>query len=297
MLSLTIDEALRRASFNLKKAEVEDAAVEAEILLSYVLKTDRLQLYLRRQDLLPRVSHDSFLDLVERRSKGEPFAYITGHKYFYGRSFRVDRRILIPRPETELIVERSLLFAGEFNKSGAGKLSILDLGTGSGVLAVTLALEIIDAEVWAVDLSPEALEIARLNANENKVNKRIAWLEGDYFNAVEDAAPGMAFNLIVSNPPYLSESDMEKLPPGIKEYEPVEALYGGLDGLDGYRQIIEKVPHFMETPFKLIVEIGSSQEEEVIKIFKAAGLFSEISCYPDLAGLPRIVEATSLSLV
>ena len=291
MLSLTVDEALQRASFNLKKAGVEDAPVEAEILLSYVLKKNRLQLYLCKQDLLPRVSHDIFLDLVERRSKGEPSAYITGHKYFYGRPFRVDRRVLIPRPETELIVERSLCFAEECKNNGIANLSILDLGTGSGVLAVTLALEIIDAEVWAVDLSAEALEVARLNANDNKVNKRIAWLEGDYFHAVKGTSAGKDFNLIVSNPPYLSAKDMENLPPGIKEYEPASALYGGPDGLEGYRQIIKKAPSFIKTPCKLIVEIGSSQEEEVTRILEAAGLFSEIKCHPDLAGLPRVVEA------
>lgn len=292
MLSLTVNEALQRASFNLKKADVQDAAVEAEILLSYVLKKDRLQLYLRKQEHLPRAGYDIFMGLVERRLKGEPVAYITGHKYFYGRPFWVDRRVLIPRPETELIIERSLHFAGQCSKSGINNLSILDLGTGSGVLAVTLALEITGSEIWAVDLSPEALEVARLNADDNKVNKRIAWLEGDYFNAIEGVVvAGKGFNLIVSNPPYLNSKDMENLLPGIKEYEPASALYGGPDGLEGYRQIIKKVPSFIKTPFKLIVEIGSSQEEEVTRIFEAASLFSEIKCHPDLAGLPRVVEA------
>ncbi len=291
MLSLTVDEALQRASFNLKKAGVEDAPVEAEILLAYVLKKNRLQLHLSKQELLPCSAHDIFLDLVERRCKGEPTAYITGHKYFYGRAFRVDRRVLIPRPETELIVERSLCFAEECKNSGVANLSILDLGTGSGVLAVTLALEITDAEIWAVDFSPEALEVARLNADDNKATKRIAWLEGDYLHAIEGVVSGKGFNLIVSNPPYLNSKDMENLPQGIKEYEPASALYGGPDGLEGYRQIIKKVPSFIKTPFKLIVEIGSSQEEEVTRILEAASLFSEIKCYPDLAGLPRVVEA------
>ncbi len=291
MLSLTIDEALHRASFSLKKASIDDPLIEAEILLAFILKTDRLQLYLKKQDLLPRALYNSFLGLVKRRVKGEPVAYITGQKYFYGRLFRVDRRVLIPRPETELVIEKSLHFAEILIKSGVSKPYILDLGTGSGVLAVTLGLELPDAELYAVDLSPEALDLARLNAKEYRINEKITWLEGDYFDVLTDRAPGATFNLIVANPPYLSADEIKNLPPGIQEYEPVEALYGGLDGLDGYRQIIGRLPPYVKTPFMLIFEIGSSQEMEVKKLLEDSGLFSEICCYPDLAGLPRVVEA------
>lgn len=291
MLSMTIDEALQRASFSLKKAKIDDSVVEAEILLAFILKTDRLQLYLNKNNLLSRSLYASFLGLVDRRVKGEPVAYITGLKYFYGRPFRVDRRVLIPRPETEMVIERALDHAEIFREKGVSVPYVLDLGTGSGVLAVSLGLELPDAKLYAVDLLPGALNLARLNAKEHGVEEKIAWLEGDYFNALKDRGLDVTFNLVVSNPPYLSADELEDLPRGIKDYEPVEALYGGLDGLDGYRQIIDNLYPYIEVPFTLILEIGSSQELEVKNILEASGLFPVIRCYSDLAGLPRVVEA------
>lgn len=290
MTNKTIGEALQRASFCLEQAGLEEPRTEAEILLAHLTETDRLQLLLNRTDEIPPVTDTAFNEAVSRRASGEPSAYITGVKHFYGNRFTVNRKVLIPRPETELIIESALqwveLTRDKFNR----QINCLDLGTGSGILAVTLALNLPGAAVWAVDLSEAALETAKKNAETLKVKDRICFLKGSYFEAFAHIEPEVLFNLLVSNPPYIKKDDLATLPEEVKDYEPFEALNGGEDGLDGYRAILRDLPHFIDTPALLIFEIGDGRQTEVEDLCAQTGLFRSVTWRYDLAGHPRVFE-------
>jgi len=288
--NVTVEEALRRASFCLGRAEIEQPRAEAELMLAYYLKVDRLGLIMNNDHLLPQDILARFQDAVKRRGRAEPFAYITGEKYFYGRCFSVNKNVLIPRPETELIVEGAVEWVVRRFGLAGQKICCVDLGTGSGALAVTLALEIPGAEVWAVELYDAALQTAKKNAAKFGVEEKIHWIRGSYFQALDMVGAPPGFNLIVSNPPYVSRADMEKLPSGVKYYEPSEALHGGDDGLDGVRMILEGLPRFMKKPAIVLVEVGAGQKEKVEDLFRKTRLYDSISWRCDLAGWPRVIE-------
>jgi len=288
--NITVEEALRRASFCLERAEIEQPRTEAELMLAYYLKVDRLRLIMNKDHLLPQNISARFQDAVKRRARAEPFAYISGEKYFFGRRFSVNKNVLIPRPETEIVVEGAVEWAVRQFGPGGQKICCVDLGTGSGVLAVTLALEMPGADVWAVELYGEALQTAKDNAAKYGVKERIHWAQGSFFKALDKSGVHPGFNLIVSNPPYVSRAAMEKLPAGVKYYEPAEALNGGDDGLDGVRMILEDLPHFMKKPAIVLVEVGADQKEKVEDLFRKARFFDSISWRCDLAGRPRVVE-------
>ncbi len=291
MRSHTIEEALQRASFCLEKAGLEQPRMEAELLLSHVLQSDRLQLFLNREEELPAKPAEQFEKLVRRRCAGEPAAYITGEKYFFGSRFKVNKSVLIPRPETELIVERALHWSDRQKAAGNLKtVSCVDLGTGSGAIAITLALKVPGIRVRAVDISGDALEQAAENAAALGVKDKISWHRGSYFKAFREICPRPRFNLVVSNPPYLSKWDMESLPRDIREFEPPGALYGGEDGLDSYREIFEDLPGYVLKPGLVLLEVGAGQKEQVEDLALESGLFATVSWYSDLAGHPRVME-------
>lgn len=287
----TIEEALQGASFCLQKAGIEQPRQEVEYLLARIMKVDRLQLFLRRDEIISPEINAVFRDAVERRCRGEPAAYIAGEKYFYGHRFIVNRDVLIPRPETELIVDRALEWSERLSAAQKRSISCVDLGTGSGALAVTLALQLPDVDIWAVDLSEAALKIAALNADEHGAKNRIRFLRGSFFNAFDRVEPKPKFNLVVSNPPYLDQQELENLPEGVKGYEPVQALDGGVDGLEGYRLILARLGEFIEIPAVLLLEVGAGQKEEVKALCKETGLFSSVNWRSDLNGWPRVIEA------
>ncbi len=287
---VTVEEALRRASFCLEQAEIVQPRTEAELMLAYYLKVDRLRLIMNNDHLLPQNILARFQEAVKRRARAEPFAYITGEKYFFGRCFSVNKNVLIPRPETELIVEGAIEWVVRRFGLVGQKVCCVDLGTGSGILAVTLALEIPGADVWAVELYDAPLQTAKKNAAKFGVEERIHWVRGSYFQALERIGVQPGFNLIVSNPPYVSGADMEKLPEGVKYYEPSQALYGGDDGLDGVRTILEELPRFMKKPAIVLVEVGAGQREKIEDLFRKTRLFDSISWRCDLAGWPRVIE-------
>lgn len=285
-----IEEALNRASFCLQNAGVEQPRAEAEILLSHLMQIDRLQLFLNRTGEISLELDTVFQEYVYRRSCGEPLAYITGEKYFYGFRFFVNSNVLIPRPETELIIECAMRWAERQHRQNNHSITCIDLGTGSGILAVTLALMLPGAAIWAVDYSEAALQVAKLNAKDHNVDARINWYRGSYFDALRKIRPKPHFNLIISNPPYLSREDMAKLPKEVKEFEPVEALDGGEEGLDGYRLILDSLPDYIQTPGLMLFEIGAGQQKQVESLCAGTGLFSSITWCQDLAGHPRVLE-------
>lgn len=290
MRPINVEEALQRASFCLKQAGLEDSRVEAEILLSNLLKTDRLQLFLGRTREIPPLVDAAFRKAVSRRTCGEPLAYINGEKYFYGHRFIVNKNVLIPRPETELIIESALEWVRLKRHLIGEPIRCVDLGTGSGILAVTLAIELAESYVWAVDLSAAALKTARQNAAALEVQDRISFAQGSYFEAFENRELKPCFNLIVSNPPYIRKSDLAFLPKEVASYEPVEALCGGEDGLEGYRNILRGLSPFIRTPALLLFEIGAGQQKQVEELCLQTGLFNSVAWRRDLAGHPRVLE-------
>lgn len=278
-----IREALQWASFRLEKAGVPYPAAEAEILLSCALESERLSLYAGRPVLAGGKS-DCFVEMVSRRCRREPLAYIINRKEFLGRNFYVSPAVLVPRPETELLVEA---VATWIRGQGADRLPlcILDLGTGSGVIAVSLALLFPQARVYATDVSPAALEVARKNAHRHGVEKRISFARGDFFDALPRQNL-LLFRVVVSNPPYILQDDLSRLPPEVK-YEPQQALDGGEDGLFAYRRILSGLPAHLDHPGLLALELGQGQDRDVKALCLDTDIFSAIKVCRDYSGIKR----------
>lgn len=278
----TIAEVLREAAAELDHAGVPEARREAGSLLSFILGKDRTFLISHAEDETDENSLGRFREFVERRAAGEPLQYITGVQDFYGREFRVSPEVLIPRPETELLVEAALQIVGE---AGAAPF-ICDVGTGSGCIALTLLCEIVNARVVAIDKSAAALEIAKLNAQSLSVAGRALFLESDCFDSLDSSAN--EFDLIVSNPPYVAEKALQGLQREVRDHEPLVALSPGGDGLSVIRRLIDEGPAFIKPTGHMLMEIGFDQGDAVERLINdSAWSLREIR--PDLQGIPRIV--------
>lgn len=271
---MKIREALTEAEKRLQNAGVTDARLDAEYLLAEAMKTPRLSLLIEKERALPMETQAVFEKLLSRREKREPLQYILGTQPFMGFELQVDARALIPRNDTEALCERAL----EMLPPG-GK--VLDLCTGTGALAIAIKKLRPDAAVTASDVSPDALSLARENAEHLKADVR--FLQGDLFAP----AAGEAFDLIVSNPPYIPDALRGTLQAEV-EKEPALALFGGLDGLDFYRRIAREAPHHLRENGWLLLEIGDGQQENVMQLLQEA--FASVACFQDLNGLPRVVQ-------
>lgn len=281
-MTSTIREVLKEATQELDSGGVPDARREAGSLLSFILGKDRTFLISHAEDQVDDRSWNRFREFVERRATGEPLQYITGVQDFYGREFRVTPDVLIPRPETELLVEAALQIVGN---TGAAP-SICDVGTGSGCIAVTLLCEIVSARAVALDKSPAALEIAKLNAQNLSVADRMHFVVSDCFNSLNSS--DYEFNLIVSNPPYVAEVALAGLQREVRDHEPLVALSPGPDGLSIIRRLIDEAPPFIKPGGHMLMEIGFDQGEAVTTLVDgSAWALREIR--PDLQGIPRIV--------
>jgi release factor glutamine methyltransferase len=276
----SIAEALKQASRSLDAAGVPEARREAGSLLSFVLSKDRTFLISHAEDLVDDDSVQRLREFVERRAAGEPLQYITGVQDFYGREFRVTPDVLIPRPETELLVEAAL----EVTKTNGA--FICDVGTGSGCIAVTLLCELAGVRVVAVDKSAAALEIAKINAEKQSVADRAVFVVSDCFDALD--AVEYQFDLIVSNPPYVSESALEGLQREVRDHEPRVALSPGADGLSVIRRLLTDAPGYLTPNGHLLMEIGFDQGEAVRDLIDES-VWSLLDIRPDLQSIPRIV--------
>ena len=276
----SITEALRQATLVLNNAGVPEARREAGSLLSFVLGKDRTFLISHAEDQVDDDSFDLFRKNVERRAGGEPLQYITGVQDFFGREFRVTPDVLIPRPETELLVEAAIEVAG------GSSVFVCDVGTGSGCIAITLLCEMRDARAVAVDKSPAALEIAKLNAHNLSVSDRANFFVSDCFDSLD--ANEFQFDLVVSNPPYVSAGVIAGLQREVRDHEPLMALSPGPDGLSLIRRLLKETPAFLKDHGHLIMEIGFDQGE-AIKDLVDARVWHLIEIRPDLQGIPRIV--------
>lgn len=285
---LTAGEALVWAFGELSKALIPFARDESEFMLMHILDCRRHELFLNARRLLTPQEALLLREAAARRLKREPLQYIFGEAGFRGRAFKVTRDVLIPRPETELLVEEALKEAPSF---GAGKLTIIDLCTGSGCIAVSAALEL-QCEVLAADISEKALDIARENAQRLGAGQRVSFLRGDLFGAIPEKIKGRA-HMVLTNPPYITEKDMAGLAPDVRDFEPMQALYGGSDGLDIIRRIITEAPAYLVQGGLLLMEIGYDQSEAVTKLAENSAGYGHIEILKDYAGIGRLLKASS----
>ncbi|MGE0460222.1 MAG: peptide chain release factor N(5)-glutamine methyltransferase [Vicinamibacterales bacterium] len=284
---MTLHEYLREARERLIAAGIPrgEAVLDAELLARHVLGWDRVALVARLRDQAPGSFAADYATCVDRRAAREPLAYITGVQEFWGRQFRVGPGVLIPRPETELIIEEALSWAGA-RAAGAAPLRVLDIGTGSGCLAVTLALEIPGAQVAATDVSSAALAIARANAD-----RLGAAIDVRLGNDLADLAG--SFDLIVSNPPYVAAPAHAGLAPEVRDHEPVEALVAGAEGLDVIQEIVRKAGPALAPAGLLLMEIGYDQAAAVTRIVGETEGLRLLRVREDLQGIPRVAVIAS----
>jgi release factor glutamine methyltransferase len=269
-------EALERARKILAENNIEDVPLECELLLRHTLKTDRVQLYLKPGDELTPQRESEFWQLVKRRVSGEPTAYITGYREFFGLDFHVDRRVLIPRPETELLVEKAISLARD-----SPDATIAEIGTGCGAVAICLALNLPQARIYATDISAVALEVASLNSDRHGVANRITLLHGDMLAPLPEPV-----DLIVANLPYVRSAELSDI------REPMLALDGGHDGLDNIVKLGYQLAYKLRAGGQLLLEIGQGQASAVTSWLYRLFPGAKIETIPDLAGIDRVVSLT-----
>jgi len=275
---------LKWASGYLEKRGIESPRSAAEILLAHALGTDRVHLYMHHDQPLEKPELALFKALIQRRLQREPVAYIVGRKGFWSLDLNVTPSVLIPRPETERLVETALAWLAD---RGPGRAAdIMDLGTGSGAIVLALAAEAAAHRYFASDISPEAIAVARRNAAAAGVSGGVHFFVGDWLDAVRR---GPIFDLILSNPPYVATREWAGLQPEIVRFEPRRALDGDADGLKSYRAIIGAACHHLKSGGVLMLEIGCKQREAVGCIAEHSGAYEAYACLKDYGGLDRVV--------
>jgi release factor glutamine methyltransferase len=279
----TIVQAIAEGAGRLLESRVDQERRTAGILLCHVLGIDRTYLLTRSEEQIDEARYREYLALVERRATGEPLQYITGHQEFYGMDFTVTPDVLIPRPETEFLVERVIRLVRE---SGNETPLIVDLGTGSGCIAVTLALHLPGARVIATDSSNAALDVARANAVRRGAHDRIEFVHGNLLTPLDERHIESAVDVLASNPPYVSEDRPDLIQREVSEWEPRTALFGGADGLDFYRRLLLDAPWYLKPGGYLVFEIGYGQLDAILGLIDRSAL-ELVDVTDDLQGLPR----------
>lgn len=283
---MTLKQALREARATLERHSIIDSRLVSELLLRHALGISQVQLYQDlHRELSPREESD-FGRLIERCLSGEPVAYVTGHREFYGLDFYVDASVLVPRPETELLVERALALAREWPMA-----TIADIGTGSGAIAVSLALNLPQTRIYATDVSEPALRVARLNCRRHGVDDRVCLLWGDLLSPLPQPV-----DLIVANLPYVREEEVSRR--GLTGFEPSLALNGGGDGLERIRELCHGLGGGLRPGGALLLEVGMGQSRAVAGLLRSLFPGAGIEITPDLSGIERVIcLAPSLTTV
>lgn len=258
------------------------ARLEAELLLAQALNTSRTSLLARLSDPLDQETAARFAGMVARRAKHEPLAYILGHQEFYGLDFVVDRRVLIPRPETELLVERALDI---LEHATWLEPTVADIGTGSGAIVISIASRVARGRFIAVDISHEALDVARLNAERLSVANRVDFREGNLAEPLREPV-----DLLVANLPYIPLAREKELPPEVRQFEPRMATMGGLDGLSLVRRLLSSLGGKLTRGAYILLEISEEQGKEALELARAHFPFAELELHQDLEGLDRLLE-------
>ena len=284
----TFRSVMKSAIEMLSSSHIKQARLEAELLLAHVLEVRKEDLIIRPDQELTENQEEKFQELVERRCRKEPLAYIVGHREFWSLGFKVSPKVLIPRPETEGVVEHLRNLVGAEVDEGA--IRVLDVGTGSGILSVVTALEFPKARITAVDNSVDALELARENALYHKVTEQIEFVEMDFMR--DWILPqNNLYDYILSNPPYIPSKELEHLMPDVRDFEPLVALDGGRDGLACYRRIIVNGFAYLKPGGHLIFEVGDDQAGPLRQCFQDHGGLEKIEINQDLSGRDRVVSA------
>jgi len=264
--------------------DVPSPRLNAELLLLFVLSRERAYLYAHPERELTADEQSNFDEVVRERARGCPTQYITGHQEFWGLDLLVSPAVLIPRPETEHVVETVLELVKEYPFGGPGRLKLLDVGTGSGCIALALASELPHAEIHACDISEEALEIARVNAAQLALGGKVLFRKSDLLS-VYACEP---FDFVISNPPYVGECDADKVQKQVREFEPKVAVFSGREGMEIYRRLIPQAHDVLRPGGWLVAEIGYSEEDNVRNLLSG---WSDIQVTADLQGIPRVVAA------
>lgn len=279
---MTVLEGIQKSAEFLAKKDIDSPRLQAELLLAHILKLPRMKLYLNFERALTDAETDSFRELVKRRAQHEPLQHVLGSTSFCGFEIAVNRSVLVPRPETEILAELGWSFLSTLNSQPS---TALDFGTGSGCIAIALAAKSPNAKIIALDVSTDALETARQNATRNNVADKIEFLQGDGFTALQNFGSGLrvgalkggdisphsqiCFDLIISNPPYIPTAEIETLQPEVRDFDPPGALDGGPDGLEFYRRFATEPRPFLKTGGKIMLEFGDGQADAIRKIFEA----------------------------
>ena len=283
----TIQKLLAWITDYLTQKKVDSPRLSAELLLSHVLTMKRIELYMHFDKVIEQDQLDILRGFVKRAGDHEPIGYLVGKTEFYSLELAVCPDCLIPRPETELLVERAI----EFLRTRTGNQHVLDLCTGCGCIAIAIAKNFPSDKIIATDISDGALSIAAQNVKKYKLEEKITLLAGDLFEPIIRQLDSPDFDLIVCNPPYVSEPELEKLDRNVKDFEPRLALHGGIDGLDIYRRIIADVDRFLKPDAALMMEIGYAQGPAIRELLEHAGLFASVSIEKDLSTNDRIAIA------
>jgi release factor glutamine methyltransferase len=302
--SIDIRSALKQGMAQLRAAETASHTLAAEVLLMHAINQDRAWLYSHPEGILDPAAAEKYCAFIARRAAGEPTQYITGKQEFWGLEFEVTPAVLIPRPETEHVMEVALARLGERGfkihlDTGAPRkiLDVADIGTGSGCLAVALAYELPHAQIMATDISPAALEVARRNAARHTVPphnlvERIQFVETDLLPSLPAGNQSPRFDLIVSNPPYIADSESASLQREVREHEPHRALFAGPTGVEVYARIIDEAERQLRDRGIIVVELGHNSAEPVRALFDAtSSSWTNLSITMDLAGIPRVLAA------
>jgi release factor glutamine methyltransferase len=283
---VTISEIIAEAAARLGAHGVENARLDAEVLLCHVLGKDRAWLIAHYPDRFDAAHERAFTQVIQRRAGREPLQYITGEQEFWGIPFRVTRDVLIPRPETELVVETVLK---HITRTAAPV--IIDLCTGSGCIAVSIARELALARIFATDRSAAALTVARENALRNGVPGRIRFLEGDLFAPLSELDLRGSIDIITANPPYVSDRERPTLQPEVRDFEPEMALFAGPAGTEVSERIIKEAAQYLRPGGLLIMEMGMGQATVLGNVAERSGAFDTIEILKDLAGIERVIAA------
>lgn len=268
---------------------IQNPRLNAELLLARSLNLGREGLYIHLQDPIGEKEKTVLEELIQRRVSGEPLQYILEHQEFWSMDLKVNPRVLIPRADTELLVEQALFVLSGICSERPP--SVLEVGTGSGAVAIALAREVATIFLVATDISGQALLLARQNAQEAGVSEKIGFIEGDLMGAFRLSEGKEPFDLILSNPPYIVRSEIGRLAREVKDFEPMLALDGGEDGFDFHRAIISQSPEYLRRGGWLLLEVGQGQAQEVTEMVEKTGKFSPSGRIQDLSGVERVVRA------
>lgn len=277
---MKIEELLREGKKVLEKNNIEEASIISRSLLQYVLKIDRNKLVINKDEEVENNKENEYIGYIKEVADGKPVQYITNKQEFMGLSFFVDENVLIPQPDTEILVEEAIKYANQIKEN----VEILDMCTGSGCIGVALAKHVKNAKVTLVDISTKALEVAKKNAKENEVKEKVNFIQSDMFENIKSK-----FDVIVSNPPYIKTKVINELDLQVQN-EPHLALDGGENGLKFYEILINEAPKYLKENGKIFLEIGYDQKKEVEELARNSKLYKEIETVKDLANNDRVIE-------